>query len=72
MSEDPEKTLPENKYWARLILAEPKTELIDEVLVKRFEGGKETVAAHARRETDPADLSRKKWKFEDPQTPKSA
>lgn len=61
--EDPEKVAPTNDYWASLIMAAPKADLIDAIEVERTVGAKKQPVAHVRRETDPNDLSKKWWKF---------
>lgn len=67
--DDPEKTSPKNDYWASLVLTDPKTDQIDELVIKRFKDKRETTASHLRRETDPNDLAKKWWKYERPGVP---
>ncbi len=66
---DPEKASLLSDSWASLILAEPKADLTDELVIKRFDKGKEMVASHVRRETDPNDPAKKWWKYERPGVP---
>lgn len=67
--EDPEKTLPQNDFWAGLIPVTPQLDMTDEILAKRFTGGKEIITSHVRREVVPGDLSKKIWKYQRPGVP---
>jgi|GEM_PF-2240150 len=67
--DDPEKASLQSDPWASLILAEPQVDLTDELVIKRFDKGREMVSSHVRREIDPNDPAKKWWKYERPGVP---
>lgn len=62
--DDPAKETVKSDVWAQMILVNVQADLVDEILAKRFEKGREIITSYVRRQTDPNDLSKKTWSYE--------
>lgn len=61
--EDPAKVAPKSDYWASSNLVDFPVDDVNQVQVTKFEKGAGIELAHVSRQTDPNDLSKKKWQF---------
>lgn len=60
---DPEKETPKSDHWVSLKPLNLNPDQLEGLEIRRLVGGKETISASVLRETDPADSSKKKWKY---------
>lgn len=66
---DPEKEKPTMEYWAATDIVKIETDQVSKIETRRFQQGSEILTTSVVREVEPADPTKKKWRYTRPGTP---